>query len=113
MYVLAKKFGNDKISRKDGFSEVPSICRQTDTALGKAQGDHVTAYKSFLEMLLTATEGKSVRKAAGIIANVAKSLLPNNAQKFDDILSSLDAETHEVPFPEEHKERYLGFSEAP
>ncbi len=23
MYVLAKKFGNDKISRKDGFSEVP------------------------------------------------------------------------------------------
>ncbi len=25
MYVLAKKFGNDKISGKDGFSEVPKI----------------------------------------------------------------------------------------
>ncbi len=25
MYVLAKKFGNDKISGKDGFSEVPKL----------------------------------------------------------------------------------------
>ncbi len=27
MYVLAKKFGNDKISGKDGFSEVPLLYR--------------------------------------------------------------------------------------
>jgi hypothetical protein len=63
-----------------------------DTNLGKAQGDHVTAYRSFLEMLMAATEGSSLRKTADIIAKTAKSLIPDKAEKFDEILKTLEEE---------------------
>jgi hypothetical protein len=63
-----------------------------DTNLGKAQGDHVTAYRSFLEMLMAATEGSSLRKTADIIAKTAKSLIPGKAEKFDEILENIEKE---------------------
>lgn len=63
-----------------------------DTNLGKAQGDHVTAYKSFLEMLIAATEGGSLKKTVYIIAKTAKSLIPDKIAKFDEILENFQAE---------------------
>ncbi len=32
MYVLAKKFGNEEISEKDGFSEVPYVSGENFTS---------------------------------------------------------------------------------
>jgi hypothetical protein len=67
-----------------------------DTTLGKVQGDHVTAYKSFLEMLIAATEGSSLKKAAHIIAKTAKSLIPNKAEKFEKILKNFQDELKKI-----------------
>ena len=67
-----------------------------DTALGKEQEDHVTAYKSFLEMLITATEGQDIKKLPYAIAKVAKALIPDKVQEFDKILTDLDDKISKV-----------------
>jgi len=67
-----------------------------DTALGATQGDHVTAYKSFLEMLITVSEGQSIKKLPYLIADVAKALLPDKAEKFEELLHKLDEEVGKV-----------------
>lgn len=75
-----------------------------NTALGTAQGDHVTAYKSFLEMLTVAVEGKKVRKSSKVIVEVAKSILPNKAKKFDEVLKNLEEEINAVVSREKRRE---------
>ncbi len=65
---------------------------RVDTNLGKTQGDHVTAYRSFLEMLVAATEGNSLKKTANVITEIAKSLMPDKIAKFDKVLKNLQDE---------------------
>jgi len=67
-----------------------------NTALGALQGDHVTAYKSFLEMLIAASEGQNIKKLSYLIADIAKALLPERAERFDNILENLEKEKGQV-----------------
>jgi hypothetical protein len=66
------------------------------TALGRIQGDHVTAYKCFLEMLMVAVEGKPLRLCARIIAETAMSVLPDQKVGFNLILSNLTDEIKSI-----------------
>lgn len=56
-----------------------------ETHLGKKQGDHVSAFISFIEMLVTASEDKSAKDVAIYFADVAKSVLPEKSDVFDAI----------------------------
>lgn len=56
-----------------------------ETHLGKKQGDHVSAFISFIEMLVTASEDKSAKDVAIYFADVAKSVLPEKTDVFDAI----------------------------
>ncbi len=59
MYVLARKFGNDKISRKDGFSEVPQVF--ADEEMKNAQARHeLFAQTNFLHSVKC--DEKEIRK---------------------------------------------------
>lgn len=78
--------------------------QRPDTALGKTQGDHVTAYRSFIEMLVTAVEGVPLRKAAVIISNTFKALLPEGSNRFDEILKNMAPQIARIPSSNERKE---------
>jgi hypothetical protein len=74
------------------------------TALGKAQGDHVTAYQCLLEMLMIAVAGQPLRLCAEIIATTAKSILPDQSMTFDTVLALQLAQIESVLTPEERHE---------
>ena len=83
---------------------VLSISNQRpDTALGKTQGDHVTAYRSLIEMLMTAVEGVSLRKAGVIISDTFKALLPEGGGRFDEMLNSMEPQITRIPSSSDRK----------
>lgn len=76
-----------------------------DTNLGAKQGDHVTAYRSFLEMLITAAEGSTIKRAPKYIARVASALLPEKATEFQSIINQSEdlIKTSTVSSAERHE----------
>lgn len=74
------------------------------TSLGKKQGDHVTAYQTFLEMLVTSISGYKVKQTQKILVNVAKAILPDQREIFDDYLAKKEKEKSEWISKEERKE---------
>jgi len=74
-----------------------------DTTLGSTQGDHVTAYKSFLEMLAFAMDGKKIKGVPLYITNLAIAIMPDKKERFDKMLGILEAKANSVVTKEGQK----------
>ena len=59
-----------------------------DTHLGSKQGDHVSAFVSFLQMLATVVEDENIKKVSHYLADVAKAVMPDKADIFDEIMKN-------------------------
>lgn len=59
-----------------------------DTHLGSKQGDHVSAFVSFLQMLATVVEDENIKKVSHYLADVAKAVIPDKADIFDEIMNN-------------------------
>jgi hypothetical protein len=59
-----------------------------DTHLGAKQGDHVSAFISFIQMLATVVEDENIKKVSHYLANVAKAIIPDKSDVFDEILKN-------------------------
>lgn len=77
---------------------------RSDTILGKVQGDHVTAYQAFLEMLIIASEGYDIREVTTTIAKIAKAIMPNKENLFDDLLNDISNKEKESLSHHERRE---------
>lgn len=66
------------------------------TALGNTQGDHVTAYKSFLEMLASAMQGRNIKNIPKYLNSLAVSILPDKKDKFNVMLKILNEKVSKV-----------------
>ena len=75
-------------------------------ASGSVQGDHVTAYISFLEFLLNITDNRPLREVSDHLTDVAKSILASSEQHkvFDDLKKEFDLEISEY-CPREQRKR--------
>lgn len=83
IHEVTDEYGNKQI-------ELAIADRRPPTHLGSdKQGDHVTAYIAYLHMLITAVDGESIQKAANIITEAAKAILPDKATVFDELITSL------------------------
>ncbi len=59
-----------------------------DTHLGSKQGDHVSAFISFIQMLATVVEDENIKKVSHYLADVAKAVIPDKADIFDEIMKN-------------------------
>ena len=59
-----------------------------DTHLGSKQGDHVSAFVSFIQMLATVVEDENIKKVSHYLADVAKAVIPDKADIFDEIMKN-------------------------
>lgn len=55
------------------------------THLGKSQGDHITAYVAYLDLIMTLGDGMNTREVAEVVAKVSTALVPG----LDDILDAI------------------------
>jgi|GEM_PF-5731840 len=78
-----------------------------ETHLGKKQGDHVSAFISFIEMLVAASEDKSAKKVATYFADIAKAVIPEKGDIFDEISARFQAKA-ELRFSREERKVLTG-----
>lgn len=96
----------EEFSEEDGSGRMRLLISnlRPNTALGKTQGDHVTAYQCLLEMLMVAVDEQPLRVCAEVIIETAKSILPDKSSQFDRILDMQVSQIERVITPEErHK----------
>jgi hypothetical protein len=74
-----------------------------DTCLGKKQGDHVSAFTSFIEMLCAASFDQSSKKVAKYFADIGKAIIPDKSENFDQILSQFQTRSDSLYSRKERK----------